>query len=124
MGDLIKQLEVATEGSRELDIKIKLHLEPTWMDDTPQLREYAAPHYTTCVTTALTLVPEGWWWRLALVPFTGIPVHGVAVPPAQAEMGTSPQLTPAVSEYGHTPALAICTASSKARNDSPHIQGT
>ena len=72
MKDLIAKLEVAPEGSRELDREIAVH------PDTPScgvvkganvnvVREaennnppiVIVPHYTTSLDAALTLVPEG-----------------------------------------------------------------
>lgn len=74
---LIRELEAATEGSRELDgavgclaykdigaiavsSKDELYLEPG-PDMYPSL---VCPHYTTSLDAALTLVPEGFHWSM------------------------------------------------------------
>ena len=86
---LIAALEVATEGSRELDGDIAELLQPeglkkaqgahlntlkrnqvrkgyipgdlgAWERSYPTSYCWPAPHYTTSIDAALTLVPEGW----------------------------------------------------------------
>jgi len=98
--DLLARLEAATEGSRELDGLIaaatktgarrlyKLaegcHYEYEASEDIgkvnvfsvgPTLRHleqiYDAPHFTESLDAALTLVPEGWFWEIAL----GVPAN-------------------------------------------------
>jgi len=80
MDDLVKALEQATEGSRELDADVCkvafwqshgyygetdehgewfLYSHRTGGNPTPKER---LPHYTTSLDAALTLVPEGWRW--------------------------------------------------------------
>ena len=55
MEDLIKKLEAATEGSRELDGDIVRAILPKGKP-FPLID----PPYTTSIDAALTLVPEGW----------------------------------------------------------------
>lgn len=70
MTDLLTRLEQAEEGSRELDVAV-------WVETGGQVanqdrltaemlrisRFSHAPHYTTSLDAALTLVPEGWRTR-------------------------------------------------------------
>lgn len=137
MDDLIKKLESAECGSRELDGKIyrrvelskghlyretpegwqtNLHgtaLNPVWSDSLA-----SAPHYTTSLDAALTLVPEGWGWQVsdrAPNPHAGRAylhnreLHFVGVfdrPNPRFECS---------EETAATPALALCIAALKAR---------
>lgn len=59
LAELIARLEAATEGSRELDLAIYALCVPEspekWVRDRP---ETYAPHYTTSIDAALSLVPE------------------------------------------------------------------
>lgn len=64
--DLIKRLEDAAEGSRELDLAIQIkfgRIYATW-NDVPMPEgstdDTVVPHYTTSLDAAMTLVPEGW----------------------------------------------------------------
>ena len=59
--ELIRRLEEATEGSRFLDGQIASYLGifPDMGYETWEAVERDAPHYTTSIDAALTLVPEG-----------------------------------------------------------------
>lgn len=92
MIDLIKRLEAAEAGSRELDARIKIAIsdpdvmtdgggyKPSerrppkyekasevfndqWLDWEGAAMTVRAPHYTTSIDAALTLVPEGWFLK-------------------------------------------------------------
>lgn len=137
---LIARLEAATEGSRELDAEVHTAVNDGWIRhpkcpsgivisdagseaanraraETPYIfsNRRPAPHYTTSLDAALTLVPEGMWWRIASVPFFGLPAHGAPVSSAQVEFGEGFDLKAAISEYGHTPCLAFCITALKTR---------
>ena len=115
MTDLIKQLEAATEGSRNLDAAIA-EVAVWHPGRAEELQE--AGHafydtaksmcacYTTSIDAALTLVPEDFSWRLQQT--LGKP-GGMA-----ALVGPDDQ----VGDYhiGATPALALCIAILKARD--------
>lgn len=79
-GELIARLEAATEGSRELDSAIALTVGwtfekragetkrwwrepngPVWFRDT------SPPFFTTSLDAAMTLVPDGYFWRMGHV---------------------------------------------------------
>jgi hypothetical protein len=80
--DLIARLEAAPEGSRELDVRAEItrrsflaglgaaaiaaeivrvqsHIGFAKFADAEEV-----PHYTTSLDAALTLVPEGWRWKV------------------------------------------------------------
>lgn len=85
-----------------------------WKDDWPYWGEKIevdavalsldAPHYTTSIDAALTLVPDGWNWHL-ITEFDGI--NAAVFPPGNAV--DYPDVT------ASTPALALCIAALKAR---------
>lgn len=73
--DLIARLEKAEVGDREIDIEIDRLIRPHLYEgkvtpgvelpegfgrDALSLAMHQAPHYTTSIDAALTLVPEGW----------------------------------------------------------------
>jgi hypothetical protein len=57
MTDLIKRLEEARSGSRELDADIGRAL---GMSQPPYFRKHW-PRYTTWLNISLTLIPPEWW---------------------------------------------------------------
>lgn len=62
MDDLIERLERAQASSRELDIEICVALGKSRLDPGFQ----TAPPYTLSIDAAVTLVPEDWYWEVAL----------------------------------------------------------
>ncbi len=104
---LIEKLEAATEGSRELDLKIgqathrgmRGRVPNYWADNLRLMGQL--PEYTTSIDAALTLVPEGTEWILLTVPEEGGYGAGVG-----ESMWNS---------FALTPALAICIAALRAR---------
>lgn len=99
MESLIKKLEAATEGSRELDGDIHYHDRKPypkggWNTD-------GLPHYTTSIDAALRLVPEGFIWDVAS---TGQAWVMGGLDNEQHLVTSAP-----------TPALALCIAALKAR---------
>ncbi len=111
MDDLLKRLEEATEGSRELDRLIAIHPATPSCGvvkgaDIEVVREaeedwnppvVVVPDYTTNLQDALGLVPEGCPWEMKSV--------------GMVEMGT--EFGP-VEGIAATPALALCIASLRA----------
>ncbi len=92
MDNLIAELEAATEGSRALDVKI--------CESVAGLS--FGKKFTTNLTDALTLVPEGLCWWVEFGPKAG----GIA------EVGTDNGPT---DGFAATPALALCIAALRAR---------
>src|SRR6185312_14571589 len=129
---LIRDLEAAKEGSRELDIQIDrlvrpheyvpttlrpgdLSPPPGFGCDALSLDLHSAPLYTRSVDAALTLVPargdDGLLWRIFLEQK---PLHSgpswIAIVREHAKDGGD--------AIGYTAPLAICTAALKARSAS------
>ena len=138
MTELIKRLETAETGSRELDAEIAIHIgwkhskvqkghglsgAPIWSHewqspdghetDFERVSEFVqgnpeivaadiVPTFSTNIDAALTLAPEGWSWRVGNVPSGG----------GFADLGTQTSLQ---CIEGGTPALALCIAALKAR---------
>lgn len=129
MKSLIAKLEAATEGSRELDAEIWRHLglapaigdgvwdwkymgngawhqsemESTWG------RHAAAPHYTTSLDAALTLVPDGLGrgcWAFSRDHYGG----------CHADVWRNAEFNRKEHGSSKTPALALCIAALKARS--------
>lgn len=132
MKELIKKLEAATEGSRELDADIAFAVgwtyekrgrdrKPWWRkpeaerdSDTASSRfwsQYPKEEFTTSIDAALTLVPEG--WRVAYlweaVKPEDRPWWGAQLSRDKPYKTMSPVLGK------ETPALALCIAALKAR---------
>lgn len=112
MEDLIKRLEEASEGSRELDHAVHCYmvcgLNGPWgaYKSAADWQKWAlkgnwnSPAYTTSLDAALTLVPEGSDWTLHRVN------DGLTI---WADVG------PIKEAWGNTPALALCIAALRAR---------
>lgn len=86
----------------------KCRVERHWEeDDDTCLADtfYDVPNYTTSLDAALTLLPEGWSWRVGNTPSK-----------AFADLGTQQSLQCIV---GATPALALCIGALKARTTDP-----
>lgn len=128
MKDLIARLEAATEGSRELDAEIELSrrkflglivggavvtIQPGgWLagpgtGDQPVL----APHYTTSVDAALTLIPKG--WRMERL-HEG-PEGAVAVLTPDVERTRRDETGVSLANGAGCIPLALCIATLKAR---------
>lgn len=141
MDDLIERLESAPEGSRELDAEIELDRRKFiagaaafvgwaanpdlgkgkvlgWIWDGEHVNSQdEAPHYTTSVDAALTLVPEGWAIEGAMI----WPGHPISLKLLETHLEGG--------RYWHdsddgsceiqaaTLALAICIAALKARRE-------
>lgn len=135
MTSLTARLEAATEGSRELDVEIALewlHVESSeeayvrrtnrhdtearpgdyWLVQRSGRQLKAAPHYTTSLDAALTLVPEGWrvygMGQGASANYDRWFVELVTVKPHLAPTSTWKRAA------ALTPALALCIAALKA----------
>jgi hypothetical protein len=126
--ELIKRLEAATEGSRELDKAILLAT--GWRIDkeafgiaaaseiwiAPNGDDYDAvvdpfhrfPRPTSSLDSALTLVPEGMCWEISLFPRSETENGPIAFVAKPLDMFTT-------WTDGATPALALCIASLRAR---------
>jgi hypothetical protein len=99
--ELIAALDAATKPDRVLDFRIMKMAMP--------LRLTPIPRYTSSIDAALSLVPDGLRWRVAMVP-----VHTFA----SASISDGSILSPNTQEWeAHhtTPAIAICIAALKAR---------
>lgn len=113
---LIARLEAATEGSRELDAKVAdaRHIGFFTHNTAAGKAIHTAPHFTTSLDAALTLIPEGWrvanLWesnKLKDRPWWG----------AQLNRYEPYRMMPAVQGLP-TPALALLIAIFKARGGS------
>lgn len=121
MNDLIAKLEAATEGSRELDLRISYEINPPRYAITAEpveldvwLAEGGARSYTTSLDAALTLVPEGWRWTVANPGYDkGVYQGGRAL--ADLHHPLSSGGGPNAKAFGATPALALCIAALRAR---------
>lgn len=98
MNKLIEKLEAATEGSRELDIEMAYGI-PMGVS----AEEDCAPHYTTSLDAALTLVPEGAYTKLQIGRNQERTYAWVEMEDREAVVCSK------------TPALAICIAALKAK---------
>jgi len=114
MNDLIKELEGATEGSRELDGRILQAICPkaerrhaSWYID--DLRT-DLDLFTTSLDAALTLVPEG--WKREIMEFPEV-IYEARLWDKNANMN----LLPTCQASASTLALAVCSAALKARNN-------
>lgn len=125
--ELIARLEAATGADRELDAAIfdaigaplpqqafsydlKLQPDPDKagsyvMPIGEMLVRYEAPAFTSSIDAALTLVPEGWLWRIMPSDFKGW----------LAEAWTDDTLDGEFGACAATPALAICIAALRAK---------
>ena len=113
MGDidaLIRELEDAPEGSRELDGEIALYLgwakhHAGWAHwTTPEgLENQHVPFFSDSVDDALTLVPEGWFGGLRFGGFN------------EAWLRQNNQTPSMPNIVATTPSLALCIAALKAR---------
>lgn len=129
--ELIAELERAEEGSRELSDKVLLAAgwqrltkgaakqpgDTGWrMPDGAPLYSthphlFGAPDPTRSLDAALTLVPEGWIWRCDGGSGSGFAVIGK--PTAKGNFG----LPHKYCAGAMTPALALCIASLRAREE-------
>lgn len=126
MDDLIKRLEKAEDGSRELDAEIwqSSGTMPEGLEDVGYFPDpakgcmegsiYAAPHYTTSLDAALTLVPEGWEIQLfkklngSKCRLKRVVDYYLVAPMENSEWEEDRLVT--------TSALALCIAALKARD--------
>jgi len=113
---LIKKLEAATEGSRELDAEVavaagldkdtmcSMYLDWVRLNNANMINGHPGPHYTTSIDAALTLVPEGvaHWMIRSPKPWAKIWLH-------------YDNTDNETYGDGATPALALCIAALKAR---------
>lgn len=104
--DLIERLEKATGPDRELDAEI-MYLEiergaGIEITRTPELTATANP-YTASIDAALTLVPEGWAWRVDCWEAATAKVF-------------IPEKRHHYSWHGKNPAIALCIAALRARS--------
>ena len=133
MGDIIKMLEEATGGSRELDAeicRIAYWESDGYFSDQDDHGEWfiysyrfggtaipkePLPHYTTSLDAALTLVPEGWTSKQIFITGAGSK--------ARLKRPSPYALVAPMESYERdrlvaTPALALCVAALKAREAS------
>lgn len=99
---VIAELKKAAGPSGVLDLKIG-HI--AWESGWPGINDWANPPlYSDSLDAALTLVPEGCWWRAQNIP---------SEPRASAIIG-SEECHEEVDE-APSPALALCLAACRAR---------
>ena len=114
--DLIARLKAATGPDRELDARLCIALGLSrdnvmvgvggWcINSETNPNPYKSPAYTASIDAALTLVPEGWLWRIMPSDFDGW----------LAEVWTDDTLDCEFGVRAKTPALAICIAALRAR---------
>ena len=130
LAELIARLEVATAGSRELDIAVYEAIgwrrkqfsktAPTWLCPPDDGKRIAIepfnllPCVTTSIDAALTLVPENWWAEIhARTDTPSCVLHEFPLPCRRV-----PSERPYVL-VAATPALALCIAALKARKAQP-----
>lgn len=122
MDDLIRRLEGATEGSRELDGEIALSQgwtfqkmkgdsRPYWRK--PGVTQYFSrsdkPLYTVSLDCALTLVPEHMLWEIT----RGIGCRAIVW---SMEVDYDDR-NPPCGDHCDSPALALCIAALRARSN-------
>lgn len=112
MTDLLTRLENAKEGSRELDWAIRDQV----CADAGEISSHIAPHYTTSLDAALTLVPEGGeengeGWRIGIERGPGRETYWTA----WLRRHASDETIEATAIYKAGPALALCIAALRAR---------
>lgn len=100
--DLIEKLEAAPEGSRELDEIIAVVMDTVKIIQSGAHKLMDFPYYTFSIDAALTLVPEGWGLLMDLRKTCRV----------RLEDGNSKPWI-----YAITPALALCIAALKAREE-------
>ena len=105
MRDLIERLEAADGPQFVLDVEIWKTCHPA--DWKWQHGRFNPPAYTASIDAALTLVPEGWLWRIMPSDFDGW----------LAEVWTDDTLDCEFGVRAKTPALAICIAALRAKGD-------
>lgn len=113
MDDLIAKLEAATEGSHWLDRLI----------DEALGGDFDKPHsFTTSIDAALKLVPEGKAWGVGSIMFDELPPRRAFAANCRREGCITPD-TPAYDAVGATPALALCIAALRARQEKEKPNG-
>lgn len=140
LADLISRLEAATGPDRELDARIvlALNIRPDWAKTDPAeliaMREplvapdtwtvsvgYCGPSlvflpYTASIDAALTLVPEGWFWRVGRTSIYQAWAFISSTHPDHGEPGRNEFAWKREEwEPPSHPALALCIAALKAR---------
>lgn len=127
MSDLIKRLEAATEGSRELDLEIAVidgwiapaEGERYWTAPNNQTRCYEdlVPRYTTSMEAAMELIGDEWRHR-GIISWPGYQ-DGILI--AKARCTIEHQLSsgggPKTTGFANTIPLAICCAALKAKEN-------
>ena len=127
MNELIKELEEATEGNRELDIDVALTIKPDHrvhsrhpnvtlvpkklVDRARRGYYWSVPHYTTSLDAALILVPEDWGLDLTLLITARKKEPSIHMFKYGAGLDDEKNIFVEAS----TPALALCIAALKAR---------
>lgn len=114
MSDLLDKLQSASEGSRELDAMIanELGILGGMAYDHWAAIEAHAPHYTTNLQDAVSLVPEGWLvdqvgeWESPVLRARGPWLAILKRPPDYKQVVRC--------DHAPTPALAFCAAIIKA----------
>ena len=109
---LIAELEQAKKGSRKLDREIQLNVVGFDPDQLPKRWPVVGnsdPRYTTSLDAALTLVPEGLSWHVWSL--------GSGLPSAEVKREGEPPHYGLLGSDVREPALALCIASLRARDN-------
>lgn len=119
-GDLIGRLKAATGPDPDLDAEIWMTLNPDWRSFartkvggwfTKDGATRPASAYTDSIDAALTIVPMSLYWLIGCGKVTpGEPLYGAQVLRHDGSVV-------AEAESDATPAIAICIAALKARNE-------
>lgn len=102
MEQLIQKLEAATEGSKRLDYEIWRNTGGAELSDW---EDRIWPAYTTSLDAALSLVPEGMWWKFSSrtkVAHIGRNKNGTATDTAKAATAPLALCIAALRALSHT----------------------
>ncbi len=120
MKNLIERLERATGPDRDLDIAIGEAVgaaDHGWPAYHRPFKDWAK-HYTASIDAALTLVPEGFRWKLG---------YSKNVPCVASVVDYRIQMAPNVgsfdAECDSNHAIALCVAALRAREETAHSGG-
>ena len=113
LNDLIARLEAATGADRELDVGIYraefpfpcVELSQECQDE---IDEFKAPHYTSSIDAAMTLLPAGMFWR--------VEISGGGSWARVWRQGEGTSSNPKRVVAGATGPIALCIASLKANS--------
>lgn len=109
---LAERCERAAGPDRELDAEIGRYFSARFLGYVPDEPQHGCAEFTRSIDAAMTLVPEGWYWRAG---------HGVLWPGWAHLNRKHPDHCEREDEHSahaETPALALCAAALRARAQS------